>query len=1081
MNNYKKKVAIIIVISILLSFIPLITNKTQANQSIKIGDYIQFGSYYDEPILWRVINIDKKGDPLLFSEYTLTTKAFDAAGDNHLNRTAKTSESNVWEMSTIRQWLNSSDRSISWLRNPPSIENLRGGTNPYDKEKGFLADGNFTSIERNMIKPSTHKVLLPEEYIDKREGGREGHEYNSEVDDVVQNYENSWYKNITDKVFLLSIKEFKEYVYDRDWGYELPTNPTKHCTPSPIGYWFRTPSVNFLKGHVRSYKDTDYGNLVDRGIYAEMPTASRIGVKPALYLNLSGVTLKSGSGTSTNPYIITGKQSQINISTDYKTAYHKYLQQFSKNNITKDGYQIHGKNAVLIDISGNGIPELVTFDFYNDGHDGDSKSGLATIKVLTFSNNEVKILGEHYYVNLRNLVLHPAEIYLAEDNYNGNKFILMHSSNGGLDADQRNYVQIIRFNEYRSEEVLKFLDIWVDNSSFNIEDTFEFLVDGNEVKEDYYYRKLDEFNKSLSKTPIKPIDLTETKIREILESDIDGQIQNLDLLRLLLVEGSRTFLDLNISGPNIKFEYKVNDPSIATIRSNGEIIGLREGETIIAVTIRHGAKASEIEIPVTVKPKIVFDYKSILTTRDKSGLLKILKDTINSLDTFYYEDNSTLMELVNFSNFMIRNASKGTIDAKKNVTVLSADNLKPLANNVQAIVNEINNLFITNNINLQRQLTSTVRFDVKKLNLNKPVHLVLNNSMLEALNNVDAIQVGLDLAEITLNASELNVELKDKQELRIEVRRKKDSKGFAYELFFSDEKGQAIPRLERNITVSLPVQNLNHEYSTVFMNDGIRTEQIGGQYDPNTNMISFQTRTMGEYYILENKTDFKDIGHLTDEEQQAIIFMTSRGFISGRDNENFEPNAEITRGEFTSLLVRTFYALDRSLAPSFTDITKDDWYYDYVASSEKEGIVLGYPDATFRGENIVTKEQSVAVATRALHEKKKYLYPENPENYLPFIDNHEIQTWAKGEVALAYRETLIDIPEDRLFRPQSAMTRADAVLLVHRLFQLLYETTPTALPTEGRAPFSGPIPIAVGGMAAIGALAGFYLKRFYVK
>jgi hypothetical protein len=39
--------------------------------------------YYNEPILWRVINIDKDGDPLLFSEHILCLKAFDSAGAYH--------------------------------------------------------------------------------------------------------------------------------------------------------------------------------------------------------------------------------------------------------------------------------------------------------------------------------------------------------------------------------------------------------------------------------------------------------------------------------------------------------------------------------------------------------------------------------------------------------------------------------------------------------------------------------------------------------------------------------------------------------------------------------------------------------------------------------------------------------------------------------------------------------------------------------------------------------------------------------------------------------------------------------------
>lgn len=39
---------------------------------ISVGDFIEFGRHYNEPILWRVINIDDKGDLLLFSQYLLS-------------------------------------------------------------------------------------------------------------------------------------------------------------------------------------------------------------------------------------------------------------------------------------------------------------------------------------------------------------------------------------------------------------------------------------------------------------------------------------------------------------------------------------------------------------------------------------------------------------------------------------------------------------------------------------------------------------------------------------------------------------------------------------------------------------------------------------------------------------------------------------------------------------------------------------------------------------------------------------------------------------------------------------------------
>lgn len=292
-----------------VSTFTIMKKEANAAQAIKIGDYIQFGSYYDEPILWRIINIDEDGDPLLFSEFILCLKAFDAKGSYHQHHIRKKEGSNEWENSNISQWLNSSDEIINWTQNPPSADNVCNKLLPYDKEKGFLADGNFTEEERNIIKPITHKVLLTDIDKEKRDGGIERHGHSYDISDVVQNYDQAYYKNVTDKVFFLSVKEIKEYVYDRGWIYKAKLTPkavksiqsydyfSYITTGIYWKYYLRTPSVFTEKG--RSISDTGL-------VIFNNASFSEDGVRPALSLNMKTVALESGSGSSKSPYIIGG-------------------------------------------------------------------------------------------------------------------------------------------------------------------------------------------------------------------------------------------------------------------------------------------------------------------------------------------------------------------------------------------------------------------------------------------------------------------------------------------------------------------------------------------------------------------------------------------------------------------------------------------------------------------------------------------------------------------------------------------------------------------------------------------------------
>ena len=170
-----------------------------------------------------MIDVDGSGNPLLLSDRVLTIKGFDAAGPYHTGNRA-TSGSNNYENSNLRQWLNSSSpnsggNTINWIQNDPGgsglwlyfIDNM----NQYNTEKGFLADGNFTSSERGLIQPVTHNVMLDDADEAGKSGGAGTHSYNATLANIVQNYNTADYKEVTDSVLLLSVKQLKEFVGDR--------------------------------------------------------------------------------------------------------------------------------------------------------------------------------------------------------------------------------------------------------------------------------------------------------------------------------------------------------------------------------------------------------------------------------------------------------------------------------------------------------------------------------------------------------------------------------------------------------------------------------------------------------------------------------------------------------------------------------------------------------------------------------------------------------------------------------------------------------------------------------------------------
>lgn len=342
----KRVLCIALTLAMVFAIIPAMpVSPTQASTTINIGDYVQMGKYYNEPILWRCVDIDENG-PLMLADRILTIKLFDAAGDHkYLDGTAQADTngyrtiygSNLWETSNIRSWLNSTATAgnVTWLDGcPPTDDKVWNGYNDYATEKGFLAEGNFSISEQNAIKSVTQKSLLNDVDVAKlKVGGIPSHTYDSSISTVVQNYDTAYYQNVTDKMFLLDVKQLNKVYQNSNI---LGTNyyigkPTQKAvdnsdykdsnnlsTDKLWWNWIRTP-----------YSDSSGPNrvrFIDYDVDVSHLSAYHnfLGARPAFYINLSSVLFKSGNGSVGTPYVVTGGSTvQVNSKTIIVKAQNK--------------------------------------------------------------------------------------------------------------------------------------------------------------------------------------------------------------------------------------------------------------------------------------------------------------------------------------------------------------------------------------------------------------------------------------------------------------------------------------------------------------------------------------------------------------------------------------------------------------------------------------------------------------------------------------------------------------------------------------------------------------------------------------
>lgn len=142
----------------------------------KVGNYIQFGSFQDTKIIWTVVDIQEEYCMLLASDSLFEAEFSKLKGELGPGL-------QEWKGSTIRKYLND--------------------------ERGFLSD--FTSEE------FTHLIPTQIEYL------KDKYSYNENISKYHFHQKEVITQSCKDKVFLLSIQEVKELLYDQKLPYATST------------------------------------------------------------------------------------------------------------------------------------------------------------------------------------------------------------------------------------------------------------------------------------------------------------------------------------------------------------------------------------------------------------------------------------------------------------------------------------------------------------------------------------------------------------------------------------------------------------------------------------------------------------------------------------------------------------------------------------------------------------------------------------------------------------------------------------------------------------------------------------------
>lgn len=324
--------------------------------------------------------------------------------------------------------------------------------------------------------------------------------------------------------------------------------------------------------------------------------------------------------------------------------------------------------------------------------------------------------------------------------------------------------------------------------------------------------------------------------------------------------------------------------------------------------------------------------------------------------------------------------------------------------------------------------TNDLALKVGDLSVTIPNKLLSTIPSLASGVDVDGSQILLELKPLIQSATKALVDALNKEGST--VTSLSDVFDLRLSILKKDGTRIVVKKFDEPITISFKINGQSNKdlLGIYYLGDNGELEYVGGVL--NGDVISAKVSHFSKYAVLEIVKPFKDVP-ATYWAFNAIQSLAAKQIVSGVTTTEFDPKSNVSRAEFTALLVRAL-GLKAEGQVQFTDIKSDAWYLSYVATASKLGIVSGRSNDAFAPNASITREEMAVMVIRALEVKSgKKIEPVAGSK--AFADASSISKWADSYVKTAAGLGLLQGRENNQFAPKGWMTRAESAQIIYTL------------------------------------------------
>ena len=165
---------------------------------------------------------------------------------------------------------------------------------------------------------------------------------------------------------------------------------------------------------------------------------------------------------------------------------------------------------------------------------------------------------------------------------------------------------------------------------------------------------------------------------------------------------------------------------------------------------------------------------------------------------------------------------------------------------------------------------------------------------------------------------------------------------------------------------------------------------------------------------------------------ESIERAAQLGYVNGVGGGKFEPNRQLTRAEFVTMLYRMADKPAANTAAGFTDVPQNAWYRDALNWAAEKGYVNGTGADTFSPDGKITRQEVVTILFRYSGSQSGAETMFTATYDSQFTDSGANAPWAKTAMYWAIYNGVVNGTSPTTVSPTATATRAEVAAIFVR-------------------------------------------------